>query len=136
MHDEVSLASLHPLPLNIAQHACVQGAAWDVVICCLLLLLPLLLLFRATQILPDVRYTDSELRSNLTLSPNSEWTSALTVVGDSTLELTLSQFWSSLGNSSLEVEVSFHGLTVHTVAGNIQMHITFAGTSGLIVSWL
>lgn len=76
-----------------------------------------MLLCRATQLLPDVRYTDSELRSNLTLSPNSEWTSAFSVVGDTTMELTLSQFWSSLGDSSIEVEVSFHGLTVETVAG-------------------
>lgn len=67
--------------------------------------------------LPDVRYTDSELRTNLTLAPNSEWTSAFQVVGDTTMEITLSQFWSSLGDSSIEVEVSFHGLTVETVAG-------------------
>jgi hypothetical protein len=38
------------------------------------------------------------------------------VVGDATLELTLSQFWSSLGSSSIEVEVSFFGLSVEPVA--------------------
>lgn len=39
------------------------------------------------------------------------------VVGDCTLELTLSQFWSSLGSSSLEVELAFHGLGVEPAAG-------------------
>lgn len=38
------------------------------------------------------------------------------VVGDATLELTLSQFWSNLGSSSIEVEVSFFGLTAEPVA--------------------
>jgi hypothetical protein len=34
----------------------------------------------------------------------------LQVVGGGTLEVTLSQFWSSLGSSSLQLEMSFHGL--------------------------
>jgi hypothetical protein len=34
----------------------------------------------------------------------------LQVVGGGTLEVTLSQFWSSLGSSSLQLELSFHGL--------------------------
>jgi hypothetical protein len=37
---------------------------------------------RATQVVPDVRYTDSELRTNLTLSPNSEWNTAFKVGPD------------------------------------------------------
>jgi hypothetical protein len=38
---------------------------------------------RGTQVIPDVRYTDSELRTNLTLSPNSEWSTAFKVGGAS-----------------------------------------------------
>jgi hypothetical protein len=34
---------------------------------------------RATQLLPDVRYSDSEYRTTLTLSPNSEYTAAFKV---------------------------------------------------------
>jgi hypothetical protein len=34
---------------------------------------------RATQLLPDVRYSDSEFRTTLTLSPNSEYTTAFKV---------------------------------------------------------
>jgi hypothetical protein len=41
------------------------------------------------------------------------------VAGDATLELTLSQFWSSLGDSSMEVELSFHGLDAQPAAGGL-----------------
>jgi tripeptidyl-peptidase-2 len=114
---------------------------------------PRVFLIRATQVVPDVRYTDSELRTNLTLAPNSEWATAFKVclmccgcalalltvlfcvsscepdrlpcavhglptqvVGETSLELTLSQFWSSLGASSIDVELSFHGIGVTPAA--------------------
>ncbi|WIA34935.1 hypothetical protein OEZ86_013218 [Tetradesmus obliquus] len=78
---------------------------------------PKVYMIRATQLLPDVRYSDSEYRTTLTLSPNSEYSAAFKVAGEATLELTLSQFWSSLGGSSLEVELSFHGLAAQPAAG-------------------
>lgn len=40
------------------------------------------------------------------------------VVGEASLELTLSQFWSSLGGSNIEVELSFHGLSVSPAAAD------------------
>jgi hypothetical protein len=40
------------------------------------------------------------------------------VVGEASLELTLSQFWSSLGSSNIEVELSFHGLSVSPAAAD------------------
>lgn len=43
---------------------------------------------RATQVVPDVRYTDSELRTNVTLSPNSEWNTAFKV-GNSQLRTSI-----------------------------------------------
>lgn len=42
------------------------------------------------------------------------------VVGEASLELTLSQFWSSLGGSNIEVELSFHGLSVSPAAADIS----------------
>jgi hypothetical protein len=50
----------------------------------LLLLLWLFLLHnaishRATQLLPDVRFTDSQYTANITLSPNSEYSAAFKV---------------------------------------------------------
>ncbi|WIA14765.1 hypothetical protein OEZ85_003250 [Tetradesmus obliquus] len=78
---------------------------------------PKVYMIRATQLLPDVRYSDSEYRTTLTLSPSSEYSTAFKVAGEATLELTLSQFWSSLGSSSLEVELSFYGLAAQPAAG-------------------
>lgn len=40
--------------------------------------------------------------AQVTLSGSSEWITSTEVVGSSTLELTLAQFWSSAGDSSLE----------------------------------
>jgi hypothetical protein len=42
----------------------------------------------------------------------------LQVVGEASLELTLSQFWSSLGGSNIQVELSFHGLSVSPAAAD------------------
>jgi hypothetical protein len=42
---------------------------------------------------------------------------SLQVVGDTTLELTVAQFWSALGGSSLDLELSFHGIMAQPAAG-------------------
>jgi hypothetical protein len=46
----------------------------------------------------------------MTLAPGAEHTAAMAVIGGSTLELTLAQFWSSGGASSLAAELAFHGV--------------------------
>jgi hypothetical protein len=60
----------------------------------------------------------------------------LQVAGDTTLELTLSQFWSSLGDSSVEVELSFHGLDAQPAAGKANplpcaLYALYGGTHAL-----
>ena len=49
------------------------------------------------------------------LAPCSPWqeaTSHFAVTGGTTLELTLAQYWSSLGDASLQAELAFHGVLV------------------------
>lgn len=72
---------------------------------------PKLFLIRATQLRPEGSYRSHELRTQVTLSGGSEYLTSCAVVGGSTLELTLAQFWSSGGASQLEqVELSFYGV--------------------------
>ena len=54
------------------------------------------------------------------------------MVPDATLELTLAQFWSSLGDSSLAASVSFHGVSVDgaTGAGEAGVGLTLDGAAG------
>lgn len=65
---------------------------------------------RAAQLQPQTRFSDTESRHTASLSPGAEWVSSFQVVGGTTLEVTIAQFWSSLGDSSLDVEVLFHGI--------------------------
>jgi hypothetical protein len=54
------------------------------------------------------------------------------VVGEASLELTLSQFWSSLGSSNIQVELSFHGLAVSPAAADTSSSATVTGDSLLL----
>ncbi|KIY91956.1 hypothetical protein MNEG_16007 [Monoraphidium neglectum] len=90
----------------------------------------------ASQLAPGTRYTASEWRTNLTLSPTSEYSAQFRVIGGSTLEVTLCQFWSSLGAASLEIEVSFHGLQVDGALGGRAggapgCELSLSGAAGL-----
>ena len=60
---------------------------------------------RGTQLLPHTRYTDSEARAYFSMGPHAEQRLALPVAPGGTLEVTLAQFWSSLGPGRLRVEV-------------------------------
>ena len=60
---------------------------------------------RGTQLLPHTRYTDVEARAYLSMGPHAEQRLALAVLPGGTLEVTLAQFWSSLGPGRLRVEV-------------------------------
>lgn len=48
---------------------------------------------------------------------NANTTHRRSVVGGATLELTVAQFWSSLGAASVEVELSFHGVQLDGFLG-------------------
>ena len=69
-------------------------------------------MLRATQSLPHTRYSDTEARTHVGLGTFARHVFSFSVIGAATLELTLSQFWSSLGEGNLEVEVAFHGVNV------------------------
>ena len=72
---------------------------------------PKTFLLRATQLQPHLKKNEST--KTLTLSPNSTFVWNIGLVPGSTLEITLAQFWSSLGQSHLSsISVSFHGLVV------------------------
>lgn len=83
-------------------------------------------MLRATQLLPHTRYSDSEHRSFVQLGSFGESVAAFAVTGGATLELTLAQYWSSLGGAELEAELAFHGvdarpLAIDGAAGNAKL---------------
>jgi tripeptidyl-peptidase II len=74
---------------------------------------------RATALLPHTRYSDSEYRTYTQLPPHSgESISTFAVHSGTTLEITIAQFWSSLGDSSLKMELTFHGIDIKTNSGS------------------
>jgi len=80
---------------------------------------------RGTALLPHTRYCDSEFRTFASqVPPRGESTSAFAVHSGTTLEITVAQFWSSLGDSTLEMELIFHGVDIKTNSGSGN------GTSG------
>ena len=80
---------------------------------------------RASQLQPHTRFSNTEYRGTPSLSPGIEWTAPFQVVGGSTLEVTVAQFWSSLGEGSLAVDVLFHGVECTPAA------LTLDGASGV-----
>lgn len=76
-------------------------------------------MLRATQILPHTRYSDTEARTYCSLGAHARHVMSFKLSPASTLEVTLSQFWSSLGEGNLDVEVAFHGVGVVQGSGVI-----------------
>ena len=76
-------------------------------------------MLRATQILPHTRYSDTEARTYVSLSAHARHVMSFKLTPAATLEITLSQFWSSLGEGNLDVEVAFHGVAVTQGSGVI-----------------
>ena len=73
-------------------------------------------MLRATQLQPHTRYSDTEWRTYAALSGHAQQTHRFKVVAATCLEVTLSQFWSSLGPGELTVEVAFHGVQLTNAA--------------------
>ena len=79
---------------------------------------------RATSIVPHTRYGDTEHRAFVQLAPGGGGTGGGTggtgggaesvatfgVVAGKTLEVTVAQFWSSLGNCQVHMSLCFHGV--------------------------
>ena len=74
---------------------------------------------RATGLLPHTRYSDSEFRTFASqVPPRGESTLVFAVHSGTTLEVTIAQFWSSLGDSTLKMELIFHGIEIKTNSGS------------------
>ncbi|RMF86238.1 MAG: hypothetical protein D6744_00060, partial [Planctomycetota bacterium] len=69
------------------------------------------LLVHAVQLLPGRTPKEGEFKRYIWMSPGGEEVVSFRVVGRRTLELALAQYWSSLGESEFEFELSFHGVT-------------------------
>eukprot|EP00798_Chlamydomonas_sp_ICE-L_P009787 gene9786-7671_t len=97
---------------------------------------PKLFLLRASQLQPGSSYKDTEARQQVTMSSQaestwdipvvtmssqSEYIWNIPVVGGAALELTLAQFWSSLGPSSLTADIAFHGVTLQGGTGPVVL---------------
>lgn len=67
----------------------------------------------ALQLLPGEPYRDHEKQNYLHLAPSSEHIVSFAVEPNVTLELTLSRFWSTLGDVLCDVTVLFRGVTPH-----------------------
>lgn len=89
---------------------------------------PKSLMLRATALVPHTRYSDSEHRSFVQLAPYAEHTTSFTVTPGTTLEVTVAQFWSSLGEATLETELHFHG--VHAAPANGSALLIDGGAGG------
>jgi tripeptidyl-peptidase-2 len=68
-------------------------------------------MYHVLQCREGLSFRESEKRDMVTLEPNKEATYSLPVVGGRTVELCLAQFWSSLGETWLDGQVKFRGLT-------------------------
>ncbi|KAG5191080.1 subtilase family-domain-containing protein [Tribonema minus] len=82
-------------------------------------MLKMLMVLHAVQLLPHRPYRDTERHKYLQLLPGQTEVLSMRVMGSSTVELTLAQYWSTQGSTSLDVSVEFRGATPHT---RLAMH--------------
>lgn len=71
---------------------------------------PIGIMARLTQLLPATRYSHTETRSYLQCAAHDVHTLTLAVVPGTALEVTLAQFWSSMGGGALHARVNFYGV--------------------------
>ena len=71
---------------------------------------PKRLIVHATQLLPDRPYTDTNLRKYITFEDDPRSLVSIPAFGGRVMELTIAQYWSSLGQGVYDVTVSAHGL--------------------------
>ncbi len=72
------------------------------------------LVLHTQQILPERAFDVRNRREYIWVEPGQPEVRTLPVVGGRTLEFCLAQYWSSLGEGTFDVEVSFHGLVPDT----------------------
>jgi tripeptidyl-peptidase-2 len=83
------------------------------------------------QTLPGQSFEEHQSRQFLSLKPGTDVVRSIPVVGGYTLEFCLAQYWSSLGPSEIEYELTFHGLvpdrkTVTLTSGEPAVHVEVA----------
>lgn len=72
---------------------------------------PKSLFVRSTAILPHTRYSDTEWRATVLVTPpTGENISSFKVIPGSTIEISIAQAWSSIGNATFRVSLTFHGV--------------------------
>ncbi|GMF28281.1 unnamed protein product [Phytophthora lilii] len=69
-----------------------------------------LYMFDALQFQPFVRQSKSSFHKAFYLKPGQELAFSMDLLGGLTTEFCLAQFWSSLGDSIVQVEIRFHGI--------------------------
>ena len=85
------------------------------------------------QFEPFVRQTKSSFQKAVTLRPGDATALSFDVTGGLTMELCVAQFWSVLGDSSLNVDVKFHSIqpdqtSVHVAGGAGGHKVTLLST--------
>ena len=71
---------------------------------------PKRLIVHATQLVPNRPYTDTNLRRYITFDDDHRALVSVPAFGGRVMELTVAQYWSSLGQGTFDVTVSAHGL--------------------------
>lgn len=71
---------------------------------------PIGIMARLTQLLPATRYSNTEKRAYLQFAAHDVHTLSMAVAPGTALEVTLAQFWSSMGSGAVDAQVSFFGV--------------------------
>ncbi|CAM9301659.1 unnamed protein product, partial [Chrysoparadoxa australica] len=69
-----------------------------------------LMILHCLQMVPHTPYRDVEDKNYLRLSPGQLEVRSARIVGSTPLEISVGQFWSTMGSTELEVSVSFRGV--------------------------
>lgn len=77
-----------------------------------------MMMVRASQLLPHTRFSDAEAGARMNLAADAEERLSFATVAGATLEVTLAQFWSSLGPGRLRAEVSVSSFRLCQTSSN------------------
>jgi len=72
---------------------------------------PRLMVLHAVQLLPHMAYRDAETQKYLNLLPSETNVSSIKVHAGMTCELAMARYWSTAGDTTIDVRVQFRGVT-------------------------
>ena len=88
-----------------------QGATWaDVVFCTGEMDGTRRIVMHTVQEVPGQTFSEGGTRQYITVRGQSTQVQSFSVTGGHTMELAIAQFWSSLGQTEVQVDVTFHGI--------------------------